>query len=461
MKVIFLSDSTLQAQIWLKHLQTLSYEVLQPKTLAETYTAIERDGARAIVRVAEPPSVAAAICQRLKLDYPHFPILQITAANRMGAESLQTPFQDWLNADAKPPEFDRKLGNLIFFGAMRTELNDLRSHQEKTHHFSELIQELDVNLILDRVLDFFAGELGCREVMWFPEGILEKELAQLAPTPTDNSGVLHFPATRGKVRFHRKIDSEGTALYLENWNLSQVQQNLKSAKRFEVQRANGLDAVIPILASSEGGCFGHLVFIEPANWKRLKDSELMYAYEQILTAQLNQAMTYNLVQNLTFKDDLTELYNQRYLPVVLEQELSRASRTTHEFSVLFLDVDFFKMVNDTKGHLVGSSVLVELSKIFKNGIRTTDFAFRYGGDEYVIVLSGANSENAVRVAERLRKKTADTVFSVNGTQVRITVSIGIATYPEHAKSTSELMNMADEAMYYGKNKSRNVVYLAS
>jgi diguanylate cyclase (GGDEF)-like protein len=193
----------------------------------------------------------------------------------------------------------------------------------------------------------------------------------------------------------------------------------------------------------------------------MRGSILFNTYFSLLAQQLEEAYAYSRLQAMTYKDDLTDLYNQRYLPVVLEQELSRASRSSKEFSVLFCDVDYFKTVNDTKGHMVGSRVLVELSKVLKGSIRATDFAFRYGGDEYVIVLSDANSKNAAQVAERLRQRTAGTTFDVGGNEIKITLSIGVATYPEHAKSIDANMQMADEAMYYGKHKSRNVVSVAS
>ena len=131
------------------------------------------------------------------------------------------------------------------------------------------------------------------------------------------------------------------------------------------------------------------------------------------------------------------------------------------FSVLFIDVDHFKRVNDSMGHVVGSGVLKQLGDVLTDQIRSSDYAFRYGGDEFIILLSHTEGIEAENVAERIRKQVEKQVFSVNKVDVQITISIGLAFYPEHAQSAEEIVRIADEAMYYGKNKSRNIVYKAS
>lgn len=166
-------------------------------------------------------------------------------------------------------------------------------------------------------------------------------------------------------------------------------------------------------------------------------------------------------KNQSYLDDLTGLYNQRYLPMVLEHEIERSKRSQKEFSVLFLDIDFFKMVNDSRGHLVGSKLLVEMSRLIKSSVRSCDYGFRYGGDEFLIVLVGTSPENGLKVAERLRAKVEASPFHVDGHNMKLTVSIGLAGYPQHAQTAQSLIQLADQAMYYGKNKSRNIVFVAS
>jgi diguanylate cyclase (GGDEF)-like protein len=166
-------------------------------------------------------------------------------------------------------------------------------------------------------------------------------------------------------------------------------------------------------------------------------------------------------KNQSYIDELTGLYNQRHLPMVLSHEVERCRRENGHFSLLFMDIDYFKMVNDGKGHWVGSKLLGELAKVLLTQIRTCDHAFRYGGDEFIVMLGGAGVEVAARVAERIRKAVESHSFLVDGHDLKLTVSIGLASYPDHAQSAEGLIQIADQAMYHGKRKSRNIVFTAS
>jgi diguanylate cyclase (GGDEF)-like protein len=166
-------------------------------------------------------------------------------------------------------------------------------------------------------------------------------------------------------------------------------------------------------------------------------------------------------QSLIYIDDLTKLYNSRYLNVVLDREMKRSERYRNFFSVLFMDIDFFKRVNDAHGHLVGSRVLVEVGEVLRSCVRDSDTVVRYGGDEFVVLLVETNAEEAVIVAERMRKMIEAGRFVRDmGLDIRLTISIGIAAFPEHATTKQHLLNLADQAMYRGKESTRNVVYLA-
>ncbi|MGE4132515.1 MAG: GGDEF domain-containing protein [Bdellovibrionales bacterium] len=166
-------------------------------------------------------------------------------------------------------------------------------------------------------------------------------------------------------------------------------------------------------------------------------------------------------KNLSYIDEVTGLHNQRYLPMVLEHEIVRSKREKSEFSLLFLDIDYFKMVNDGRGHWVGSKLLVELGKVLRSQVRGCDYTFRYGGDEFIVVLGNANLEDSKRVAERIRTAIEQQSFLVEGHTLNLTVSIGLASYPTHAQTVAGLIQLADQAMYYGKRKSRNIVFVAS
>jgi diguanylate cyclase (GGDEF)-like protein len=166
-------------------------------------------------------------------------------------------------------------------------------------------------------------------------------------------------------------------------------------------------------------------------------------------------------KNESYLDELTGLYNQRYLPMALEHEIQRAKRENTEFTLLFLDIDYFKLVNDGRGHWVGSKLLIELGKVLREQVRSCDYCFRYGGDEFIVVLGGANLEGSKIAAERIRQAVEAKAFQVEGHSINLTVSIGLASYPNHANSAVSLIQIADQAMYYGKRKSRNIVFVAS
>jgi two-component system, cell cycle response regulator len=164
------------------------------------------------------------------------------------------------------------------------------------------------------------------------------------------------------------------------------------------------------------------------------------------------------VESLAYLDDLTHLYNTRFLEVVLDREIKGG----RPFTVLFLDLDHFKAVNDQHGHLAGSKLLVEIGRVLKSCVRDDDVVVRYGGDEFVAVLVGIDSGGALKVAERIRRSIEDHVFlSSDGARARVTASIGLASVPEHSDDRAELLDLADRAMYRGKRSSRNVVYIAS
>jgi diguanylate cyclase (GGDEF)-like protein len=166
-------------------------------------------------------------------------------------------------------------------------------------------------------------------------------------------------------------------------------------------------------------------------------------------------------QSQLYRDDLTGLYNMRYMDEVLEKEVRRAIRFGTRFCVFFVDLDNLKEVNDRHGHLTGSSVLKQFADILRIQLREVDSIIRYGGDEYIVLLLGANAEVGAAVAERLRKSIADHPFvTAAGCTIHLTCSIGVAAFPEHGKTKDELLRVADQSMYRGKRSGKNQVIIA-
>src|SRR3989440_924121 len=176
---------------------------------------------------------------------------------------------------------------------------------------------------------------------------------------------------------------------------------------------------------------------------------------------IENARAVEKIQELTITDDCTGLYNARHLYKTLEAEVYRSARFGYEFSVIFMDLDHFKLVNDTYGHLVGSKLLQEIGFKVKSQLRLIDYAFRYGGDEFVILLPQTEKNSALVVAKRLQEMMRKTQFLTDeGLNLNVRCSMGLATYPEDAKSSHEIIRQADEMMYMVKNSTRDNIAVA-
>lgn len=167
------------------------------------------------------------------------------------------------------------------------------------------------------------------------------------------------------------------------------------------------------------------------------------------------------IKHLSFIDELTGLYNSRYLKYALTSAVHKSNTHRKSFSVLFIDVDHFKSINTAHGHVVGSDFLIAIGKSIKNSVREIDLVFRYGGDEFVVVLNDMDLEGSTFIAERIRANVARRVFAIHRLKLQTTVSIGVALYPQHAKSQEDLLKLADLAMYSAKERSRNTVEVFS
>jgi diguanylate cyclase (GGDEF)-like protein len=192
-----------------------------------------------------------------------------------------------------------------------------------------------------------------------------------------------------------------------------------------------------------------------------QDLALMHTLVEPCAIAIENATLFQRTEQLTITDDLTRLFNSRYLNLYLGREISRCKRHGIPLSVIFLDLDGFKGINDQFGHLAGSGTLTEVGTILAAGVRESDILARYGGDEFVVVLPETPASGALVIAERLRRAIEEHHFlEPQGVCARISASFGISTYPDHALSPEGLIQKADQAMYRVKEREKNGIEVA-
>ena len=190
------------------------------------------------------------------------------------------------------------------------------------------------------------------------------------------------------------------------------------------------------------------------------DQDLVRRLAKPLAVALKNILAFERAERLVITDDLTKLFNYRYLMKYLRAEIKRCLRYKKKVSLLFIDIDGFKRINDTFGHLVGSQALSDMGQVIRKSLRDTDVIARYGGDEFVIVLPETTLKGAVVIAERIRKKVEEFEFSAHNVSIRLTVSLGVANSPKHTLTAEGLIKKADVAMYQAKELSKNSIKVA-
>ena len=228
----------------------------------------------------------------------------------------------------------------------------------------------------------------------------------------------------------------------------------------------GRGTVIALPLHCRGHVIGVLVGLDPQTSAAAPAiaGTLLAALQTILeipAIALDNALALQRAEALSVTDDLTLLSNSRYLNQVLRQETKRAMRSKRPLSMLFLDLDGFKSVNDTHGHLYGSKALVEAGAVIRDCARETDVVARFGGDEFALILPDTGPGGAKAVALRIRERIrAHQFLTSDGLSVRLTASIGVATLPDAAQTAEELLKAADMAMYKVKAAGKDGIHVA-
>ncbi len=188
-----------------------------------------------------------------------------------------------------------------------------------------------------------------------------------------------------------------------------------------------------------------------------KDGERFQVLAQQLLIMLRRSFLYKKIQELAIMDGLTQVFGRRHFLERLNEEIKRSAKFKYCFSFLMVDIDKFKGFNDKFGHLVGDAILRDVSRTIKDTIRQIDFVGRYGGEELSIVLPETDKEQALLAAERIRQAVESKDIKVYDENLRVTVSVGVSTFPGDADNANPLIEKADRALYSAKGAGRNRV----
>lgn len=311
----------------------------------------------------------------------------------------------------------------------------------------DLTSELDPNRLLEQILKKISG--------LFPSEIWS--LLLLDEETSDLKFELSVNLDLEKVQDVRIALGQGVAGHCALNQQLLVSQDVNKCEFFtgDVDRITGsmTKSLVCVPLIFGGSTLGVLEIVNP---KTIDNAgiALLSLLSDYLAIAVENARRYKKIHEMSIKDGLTDLYNQRYLYDTLEQ-LANEGKT---FSLIFMDIDNFKSVVDTVGHLNGSRVIEEFARKIASCLDQDSFAVAYGGDEFVVVLPGADKSYAAIVAENIRNTIRSSVFlTAWGHQVRITASFGISSFPDDADDYTELLAVADKAMFWVKNSGKDRV----
>jgi len=362
-------------------------------------------------------------------------------------EALKDGARDYLLKPCDPDQLRRIIRNCIDQRRLLTENSLLRNQLHLYQKGQQLAALLDLDQLMEAALTTLSRELP-PETRSFSCLVKEGQVTQVFSGAGLNEEQSHALAQALSPRLEQTDKGElleAAALELENVTVA----DRRTLWVFPLGQADGSRGLLCML-NPKGADF-------PEEFPR---ETLLFLGEQT-DLGFHNANRYEGTRELVYSDDLTGLYNHRYLHIALEQEIRRSERYDLEFSVAFIDLDLLKQVNDRFGHLAGSSVLREVGALLRNCVRDADLLFRYGGDEFTALLVETDRRGAKVVAERIRRAIEEHTFVLSDNSTwKMTATVGYATFPIHAKTKQELIELADQAMYQAK-RTRNATCSAT
>jgi diguanylate cyclase (GGDEF)-like protein len=296
---------------------------------------------------------------------------------------------------------------------------------------------LDVSGARGAVLVRWDGDADVGELTFATEGT-----GLRIPTPIDSKSVVAEACRTGKL------------LVLEDARFAASGQSLYGAER--VIRPPGSVAIMPL--SKDGRVLGALVLeAEEVGALTLEETRPLTVLGAVVAGPLELTWQFAEVDRRARTDSLTGLWNRMHFGEQLTRTLAEADRHNQPVSLVLMDIDHFKKVNDTWGHEAGDAVLRQISRVLQERVRSVDICVRYGGEEIAMLMSQTDSAHAVEVAERVRTQIASTPIRHGPSEIHVTASFGVATYPETVKMRDQLFPAADKALYIAKHNGRNCV----
>ncbi len=305
--------------------------------------------------------------------------------------------------------------------------------------------------------------------------ILDKTAAYFKPTTwallmlDESSGETYYTASAGEgwdsINALKLKTGETLARWVINEAKPLVIRDVNADPRIDPASKDysfaGSCSVICVPVRTSGKSLALIQLVNPDMQIYQRGEMLLQALADYAAIAIENARAMQRIQELSITDDCTGLYNARHLATVLSDEVPRSQRFGYEFSVLFLDLDHFKNVNDAYGHPAGSKLLGQFGGILRTHLRLVDAAFRYGGDEFVVLLPQTDKQAAILVARRLVATFRNTRWlREEGLSLRLTASIGIASYPHDGTTSQAIVQRADEVMYQVKQSGRNNIAAA-
>ncbi|MCQ3936841.1 MAG: hypothetical protein DPW18_07310 [Chloroflexi bacterium] len=216
------------------------------------------------------------------------------------------------------------------------------------------------------------------------------------------------------------------------------------------------EVIAPIL-DSEGNILNFISVKEDITERKHAEDALRQANQKLEKTLAEIEALQAVLREQAIRDSLTQMYNRRFLNETIEHEFHTADRLSQPLSLILLDIDHFKSINDSFGHSAGDACLVMLANLLKEHTRKSDVACRYGGEEFLLALQGASLDAAIQHAEKLRILFSNLTIAHEGREIKATISLGVASYPAHGRQYSEVISKADKALYISKNTGRNRV----